>query len=315
MLDPKLIMHPRSSEWTPSAEVASYVAGRVRTPLSKEARSRLRSECPHPSLDGKVALTPELDPRMATFLAKFIKDPKKGIDRSWRACQDMLLDALAPLTMLLDMAQDAKTSGAVISPDALSGYAQRSIVFLGNANCALSTERRRPFLIKVDPKLGDLADSEAGAVAQGGLFGEPFIKELGKFVSTFTSLDKSQTSIKKVFTSRVFRGAGRGRGRSAGQTSQQSRVQGSRQGQFQSQNQTTISTPREEGVPEAEVSGEVTTLLTPVCVSHGSLVRVGGRVAEFLHVWQTITSDAWVLQTVPYRILRRAQADSSAMSY
>lgn len=197
-----------------------------------DARSPLWSECPRPSLDGKVAQMPVLDPRIATFLAKFIKDPKKGIDRSWRACQDKLLDALGPITMLLDRAEDARLSSALISPEALSGWAQRAVVFFGNANCALSTERRRSFLIKVDPKLGDLADSKAGAVAQGGLFGEPFIKELGKFVNTFTSLDRAQTSIRKVFPW-VFRGAGRGRGRSSGHNAQVSRGQGSRQGQYQ----------------------------------------------------------------------------------
>lgn len=231
MLDPELLMHPRSSEWTPSAKVASYVASRIRT-LMGDARSPLRSECPRPSLDGKVAQMPVLDPRMATFLAKFIKDPKKGIDRSWRACQDKLLDALGPITMLLDRAEDARLSSTLISPEALSGWAHRAVVFFGNANCALSTERRRSFLIKVDTKLGDLADSEAGPVAQGGLFGEPFIKELGKFVNTFTSLDTAQTSIRKVFPW-VFRGADRGRGRSSGHNAQVSRGQGSRQGQYQ----------------------------------------------------------------------------------
>lgn len=143
MLDPELLMHPWSSEWTPSVKVAGYVASRICTPMGKEARSHLRSECPRPSLDGKVAQTPELDPRMVTFLAKFIKDPKKGIDRSWRACQDKLLDALGPMTMILDMTEDVKNSGALISPETLSGWAQRAIVFLGNANCALSTDRRR----------------------------------------------------------------------------------------------------------------------------------------------------------------------------
>ncbi|KAJ1211575.1 hypothetical protein NDU88_006933 [Pleurodeles waltl] len=32
----------------------------------------------------KVADTPELDPSMATFLRKFAKDPKKGLDRAWQ---------------------------------------------------------------------------------------------------------------------------------------------------------------------------------------------------------------------------------------
>lgn len=91
---------------------------------------------------------------MATFLQKFISDPKKGIDCSWKACQDKLLDVLGPLTKILDMAKEAKLSGSIISPECLSGWAQRAIVFLGNANCALSTERRRSLLIKWTPSWG-----------------------------------------------------------------------------------------------------------------------------------------------------------------
>lgn len=168
---------------------------------------------------------------MSAFLQKFIRDPKKGIDRSWRACQDKLLDALGPITKILDMAEEAKESGSIISPETLSGWAQRAVIFLGNANCALSTKRRRSLLIKIDPKLGDLANSEAGAIAQGGLFGKPFVRELGKFVNTFTSLDKAQSTIKKVFPL-VFRGAGRGRGLSDGRQPHQNQ-KGS--GQYQDQ--------------------------------------------------------------------------------
>ncbi|KAJ1131146.1 hypothetical protein NDU88_009489 [Pleurodeles waltl] len=143
MLDPDDILHPLSSDWALSDKVATYVASRIQKLLEKESHSCLRAECPRPSLSDKVAHTPELDPRMSTFLQKFIKDPKNGIDKSWRACQDKRLDILGPLTKILDMAEDAKTSGSVISPEVLSGWAQRAVFFLGNANCALSTERHR----------------------------------------------------------------------------------------------------------------------------------------------------------------------------
>lgn len=95
-------------------------------------------------------------PQMATFLAKFFRDPKKGIDRSWRSCQDKLLDVADPLAKIMDMVEYTKASGSLISPDVLSNWAQRAIIFLGNVNCVISTERRRSLFIKIDPKLGEL---------------------------------------------------------------------------------------------------------------------------------------------------------------
>ncbi|KAJ1210349.1 hypothetical protein NDU88_005715 [Pleurodeles waltl] len=82
MLDPEDLIHPRSSEWFPSDKVSKYVAGRLRKPLDKEVRACLKVECLLPYILGKVALTPELDPRMATFLQNDFKAPEKGIDRS-----------------------------------------------------------------------------------------------------------------------------------------------------------------------------------------------------------------------------------------
>ena len=85
-------------------------------------RSRLWTECPLQSLEGKITLTSEIYQRMVTFLAKYIRDPKKGIDRSWQSCQDKLLDVVGPLTKILDMAEDEKDSG---NPD-LSGNSFRA---------------------------------------------------------------------------------------------------------------------------------------------------------------------------------------------
>ncbi|KAJ1146559.1 hypothetical protein NDU88_012826 [Pleurodeles waltl] len=83
LIDPENIIHPRSTEWVQCVEVAHYV---------QDMRSTLGSECPRPSLLGKVADTPELDPSVATFLKKFTKDPKKGLDRAWKDYQDKMLD-------------------------------------------------------------------------------------------------------------------------------------------------------------------------------------------------------------------------------
>ncbi|XP_078503595.1 uncharacterized protein LOC144762312 [Lissotriton helveticus] len=221
MFDPNSIYRPRSSEWVPEKSTADYVAAKLRQPLSQDVRLRLRSECPRPSLPNRVAATPEIDPKLCTFFAKYVKDPKKGIDRSWKACQDKLLDVVGPLTKIIELAQRSKESGMPLPVDDVAGWAQRAICLLGNANCALSAERRRSLLLKIDPKLGELSSSEAGSVAQGTLFGDPFVKELGKFVATFSALDKAQASMKKMFPKKVFGGVGRGRGRSSGRQFQQ----------------------------------------------------------------------------------------------
>ena len=50
----------------------------------------------------------------------------------------------------------------------------KAICMLGNANCVLSSERRKTVLMKIDPQLVELA------------------KDIAKYVNTFASLDKSQ---------------------------------------------------------------------------------------------------------------------------
>lgn len=278
MLVPEDLVHPRSSAWTPSPKVSAFVAGHLRKPLEKEVRVCLWAECPRPALPGKVATTPEVDLKMATFLQKYVRDPKKGIDRTWKNCQDKLLDMTGPLTKILELAEESKASGSSLSLDRISNWAQRAIVFLGNANCALSTERRRSFLLKVDPKLGDLASSEAGTVAQGGLFVDPFIKELTKFISTFTSLNKAQTSIKKVFHPRVFVSAGRGRGRLAStfytqgsQRGGKKTTEAGRQEFFQSRHAYRGREGRGRGQPVAS-TGECLSFTTP---------QGGGQLSSF----------------------------------
>ncbi|KAJ1114382.1 hypothetical protein NDU88_002620 [Pleurodeles waltl] len=86
------IVHPRSSLWMHPPEVADYVESHIRHGFDKEVQSRLRSECPRLDFSSKVTETPELDPTLVTFLMKYSRDPKKGIDRTWRACQDKLFN-------------------------------------------------------------------------------------------------------------------------------------------------------------------------------------------------------------------------------
>ncbi|KAJ1197479.1 hypothetical protein NDU88_001337 [Pleurodeles waltl] len=81
--DPKEIVHPKSTNWVPLPKVTNYVQSHLRQGFDKEVRARLRSECPHPDLAGKVSDTLEVDLTMVTFIKKWAKDPKKGLDIAW----------------------------------------------------------------------------------------------------------------------------------------------------------------------------------------------------------------------------------------
>ncbi|KAJ1087503.1 hypothetical protein NDU88_000672 [Pleurodeles waltl] len=202
--DPENIIHPWSTEWIPCVEVAHYVQDRIRKGFDRDVHDTFRSECPRPLLLGKMVEMPELDPNMATFIKRFSKEPKKGLDRAWKRCQDKLLDISGPLTKILELAVQAKESNTPIDPHTILEWAQRAISLLGNANYAMPTECRCSCLMRVAPYLAELAANKAGSLANGLLFGDKFVKELGKYVATFSPLDKAQSSMKKMSSRDLF---------------------------------------------------------------------------------------------------------------
>ncbi|XP_053308321.1 uncharacterized protein LOC128470454 [Spea bombifrons] len=220
LFDPRALRHPRSSEWTPSAHIAEFLRFWIRRPLDKDVRQRLRSECPRPTVKDKVLNTPEFDQTFVTFLTKNGKDPRKDIELGLRSTQDKLLDVAGPLTQVFQMADEAITDGSPLDPQLVRDWTQRALCHLGNANCAISTERRKAALFKLDAKLAELAPKELGAEAKGLLFGEKFIKDLSQHVNLFTSLNKAQANMRRVFQSgsRFSSRAGRQRGRAASRT-------------------------------------------------------------------------------------------------
>ncbi|KAJ1172478.1 hypothetical protein NDU88_004325 [Pleurodeles waltl] len=182
-------------------EAASSPATRKR-----EVHNKLRAGCPRHSIEDKVAATPEVDNTMVTFMRRMVKDPKRGIDRSWRACQEKSLDIIGPLTKITERAEDAKKRGAAIVPEILSGWTQWATCLLVNANCTISAELRRSLLLRLDPKIGELASAQAGPDPKENVFGDTFVKDLPKCVQAFTALDKAQASLKKVFNPRFLLG-------------------------------------------------------------------------------------------------------------
>ncbi|CAH2253090.1 Hypothetical predicted protein [Pelobates cultripes] len=169
LFDPDDLRHPRSAEWEPPEHIARYIALRMRTPLSRESRSKLRAECPRPSVPGSACKTPEVDPQIAQFLNKSGWKQKKGLDFSLRHCQDKIMDTIGPLSKAYEVLEAAKAGDAELDIDVVIGWVQRAICLLGNANMAVSAERRKAILLKIDPKLATMAVSEPGPSAEGML--------------------------------------------------------------------------------------------------------------------------------------------------
>ena len=75
---------------------------------------------------------------------------------------------------------------------------------LGQCQFCPSAERRHYLLLKLNPKLGEMATSEAGAEAKGNLFGDAFVKQLTQFVQAVMAKDKAEDSLKRVFNPKVY---------------------------------------------------------------------------------------------------------------
>ncbi|KAJ1119337.1 hypothetical protein NDU88_007523 [Pleurodeles waltl] len=102
--NPEDIVHPWLANWAPAQAVVDYLHDKLWKGFDKQVRNRLWAECSRPAIPNKVVETPDIDPSMLSFLKTFAKDPKKGIDRAWRSCQDKLLDLSGPLAKILEMA-------------------------------------------------------------------------------------------------------------------------------------------------------------------------------------------------------------------
>ncbi|XP_044140287.1 uncharacterized protein LOC122930766 [Bufo gargarizans] len=266
MFDPDVLHHPRSAEWLPADHVGKYLEYWVRRPLSKEARNKMRAECPRPIVPNKVCDTPVVDPKVTQFLAKSGWNPRKGLDSALRSCQDKLLDIFGPLAKLFELAESARSDGSQIDPEEMRGWVQRAICIAGNTNTSLSIERRKSILFKVDPKLANLALTESGADAQGHLFGDSFIKDLSRFP---VMRAEAPTINVPHF-----------RNRSSHPLSSRPEVDKG------------VADP----IEEINLHDALTVSPPP---SGDSLVHcIGGRLRRFSPAWAEITSDPWVLSTV-----------------
>ncbi|KAJ1152559.1 hypothetical protein NDU88_005334 [Pleurodeles waltl] len=139
---------------------------------------------------------------------------RKGLEQSHNIWQDKVGDVMGPLERILDMAEKAYINESPVVLELLRRWSRRAVVMLGNAG--LLAERSKAILMKISPNLGDTSQKESYEDAKGLPFEEGLVKILGKYVATFTVLDKSSVNMRKVFGGSVFGMASR-RGPTAGQ--------------------------------------------------------------------------------------------------
>ena len=100
--------------------------------VSNDTRRRWRKQFGMPANDRTKC--PKLD---TTLKARLPKQCKEN-DRSLARLQTMVLDAMGPLTHLLELQQRGQ-----LTPEAVTDSASQAIKFVGNASTAISQERRR----------------------------------------------------------------------------------------------------------------------------------------------------------------------------
>lgn len=154
----------------------------------------------------------------------------------------------------------------------------------------------------MNPKLGDLANKDIEGDSNGLLFGESFIKILGKYVSTFSAFSRAQSNMRRMFGGRQIFGradrarpsASRGYSRSFYQ--QQQRGYGRYlQGHNSFFPQRGRNYCNRGGGNNCSKAKEIKVTTPPF----GSFApKVGGRLSVFSKNWLSIPNDIWVLETV-----------------
>ncbi|KAJ1108683.1 hypothetical protein NDU88_006055 [Pleurodeles waltl] len=86
------------------------------------------------------------------------RNRRKVLERTLKFCQDRLLDVVGPLARTIAMSQEAYIKGLPLDLELLRGWSQQAMVLLGNANAGFNAERHKAVLLKINPKLEDLAE-------------------------------------------------------------------------------------------------------------------------------------------------------------
>ena len=151
--------------------------------VSNEVRKRTRSAFNLPRVP--ATRTPRLD----QFLRSEIPQPVKSLDKELSRLQSFVLDALAPLTALVE------TSEQEVTPEQMRLATTSAISLIGNASAQISRLRREKVVSGLNKALLPLAKDDASfSDAPPELFGPEFAKRSKEFLEQVRTIRSSLPS-------------------------------------------------------------------------------------------------------------------------
>lgn len=198
------------------------------------------------------------------------------------AVQSRMLDAVGPLSAIHAAAVMAQEKRELMHPDSVLEAINYALVHLGNANSQATYQRQRSIMGKINPSAVSLLAKEKLEASETDLFGNALrksIKEAGEARKDFGMGFSNQpysgqrpTSFRPKFGRSPFREQRHFRGRPYDFKGRSS-FRGSGTNSFR-------SSPKGESIEKD---------FKPL---------VGGRLKYYLHFWESITSDPWILNSV-----------------
>lgn len=152
-------------------------------PVSNGTRRRWRKAYGMPACDSTKC--PKLDNTVKAQLPKECKDA----DRPLARLQALLLDAVGPLSALLELHQ-----GGQLTPEKAVEATSQALRFLGNASANISVERRKRVANYLNKDLRTLIEDDSFSNAAPCLFGKDFEKSAKEHIDSVRSLRKMGTT-------------------------------------------------------------------------------------------------------------------------
>ena len=162
-------------------------------PVANTTRRRWRRTHDMPTCDDTKC--PKLDNTVKAQVPNDCKDANRSLSRF----QTLVLDAVGPLTSLLEVQQDGH-----LTTEAAAEAATPALHFLGNAHSHISAERRKRAVTYLNKDLRPLVEEDEHFTAAAPyLFGKDFEKSAKHHIDSMKSLRKisqTQANNPKVFS-------------------------------------------------------------------------------------------------------------------